>query len=184
MRPPGRKTGGAGRRERRKRGDDSLRHQGGGVGSVGTRGGEAGVEGERAVEGEGIGIDEELGGIEPEALVGGVGAVGAEPVGGAGRQGEGGGEGAVGGAVERDPVELALAVEGAGPDALGGARPDGDAECRRGGRGAEGQRRGQVMTSGSARPVRSLMPARVSAARIRSARASAVSMPRRSGSAS
>ena len=88
--------------------------------------GEAGVEGEGAVEAGGVGVDEELGGVEPEAVGGVPGAVGAEAVAGAGGEGAGAVKVWPGPGVEGDAVGLALAVEEAEPDALGGGGPDGE----------------------------------------------------------
>ena len=102
---------------------DRLGHEVGGVGAVGAGGGEAGVEGEGAVEAGGVGVDEEFLGVEPEALGGVPGAVGAEAVAGAGGE-WGGGEGVVGAGGEGDAVGLALAVEEAEPEAGGGGGPD------------------------------------------------------------
>ena len=92
------------------------------------------VVGEGAVEGDGVGVDQELRRVEPEAALGRVGAVGAQAVAGAGRRAPAtvAAKTPVGVAVERDAVVSRVAVEEAEPDALGGARPDGEAQAVRG----------------------------------------------------
>ena len=160
------------------------------IAGIARRGELRGV-GEGPVERDGVGIDEELRRIEPQPARGRIGAVGAQPV-AARRLRRPARSAEKTPSVPRssgDPLDLALAVEEAEPDALRRSRPDGETQAvlGRGGperRGRVGDRGAQVMTSGAARPVRSRMPASASAAAIRSASASAVSRSRRSGPAS
>ena len=131
---------GAERERRRKRGDDRAGHPGGAVAGGRAGGGEAGIPGEGAVEGDGVGVDEELRGVEPQAGLRSPGSVGAQAVAGAGPEaGNEGGPGAVGGAAEGDAVGLDAGggIEEAGPEAFGGAGPDGEAGAVRAGGGAE-----------------------------------------------
>ena len=124
---------GAGGARRGEGGDDRLRHQVRGVDGGVAGGGEAGVVGEGAVEGDGVGVDEELRRVEPVAALGGEGAVGAEAVAGAGADAGDGrrrrcrrrrGRGGCG--VSRSPSKRQSQTR------VAAARPDGEAWCRRG----------------------------------------------------
>ena len=168
-------------RDARRRPHDRLGHQRCGVDAFAARRGEPRIVDERPVDLDRIGIDQQLVGVEAKPPVGPVGSVGAQAVARAFRQA----------CHEADvqPVEptlqfdtgrflVALVIEDADPNALGGARPDGKGDAIRLRNGAEPgglfeDRRilHQVMTLGVTRPVRARIWAIASAETINGASA-------------
>ena len=147
-------------------GDDGLRHQGRGVDGGVAGGGEAGVVGEGTVEGDGVGVDEELRRVEAMALLRGDRGRRRGSRSGCRQRRRGRSRtrrrrrrGSSARRVSRSPSKRQSQTR------VGATRTTPRSGCRRGRASRRGAAGRQVMTSGAARPVLSVMSASLSARR-------------------